>query len=198
MTASIETPQKGGQFIDRFLAFFAGAAIAVWFLGGLNASSDNPISLAGPETQVVANLTSESSTVLTRMGEELIVQVASTFETGPNDTPFATIGEDGQVRVLSIEALGDIANTVQSTNGTGPEQSSGLVTNLASHRTRLQIRFDDEQESATVKASESHLTASKLQTASDSTPPPEESLGAGMGRPSSQRAGPRSASNFIA
>ena len=109
MTASIESPSNRGQFLDRFLAFFAGAAIAVWFLGGLSSSTTESASLAGPETQVVSALTSESTTILTRMSEELIVQVASTFQESPETAPFATIGEDGQVRVLSIEAFSEDA-----------------------------------------------------------------------------------------
>ena len=109
MTASIDPPTTRGQFLDRFLAFFAGAAIAVWFLGGLSSSTTESASLAGPETQVVAALTSESTTILTRMSEELIVQVAATFEASPESAPFATIGEDGQVRILSIEALTELS-----------------------------------------------------------------------------------------
>lgn len=105
MTATIDSPSKGGQFIDRFLAFFAGAAIAVWFLGGLGGGSDPNFSLAGPETKLAGNWTSESTTVLTRMSEELIIQVADAFVPSGDSAPFATIGADGQVRVLSIESL---------------------------------------------------------------------------------------------
>lgn len=124
MTASIESPNKRGQFLDRFLAFFAGAAIAVWFLGGLSSSTTEAASLAGPETQLVSALTSESTTILTRMSEELIVQVASTFEAPAQNAPFATIGEDGQVRVLSVDGLSEDDALTPGTSDKGDSSGS--------------------------------------------------------------------------
>lgn len=126
MTASIESPSKRGQFLDRFLAFFAGAALAVWFLGGLSSSNPEAASLAGPETQLVSALTSESTTILTRMSEELIVQVASTFEAPAQNAPFATIGKDGQVRVLSVDELSKEHALSAGTSESG-ESSSRLI-----------------------------------------------------------------------
>ncbi len=141
MTAIIDSPKQRGQFLDRFLAFFAGAAIAVWFLGGLSSSTTESASLAGPETQLVSALTSESTTILTRLSEEIIVQVASSFEAAPQNAPFATIGEDGQLKVLSLEVLTDHVSISASSSDQDEPSASALASKIlgsqASQRVEL-------------------------------------------------------------
>lgn len=197
MTASIESSPRGGQFIDRFLAFFAGAAIAVWFLGGLSYSSELPQLVSEPEARVVAELTSESTTVLTRLGEELIFQVADSFRPGEDSAPFATIGADGQVQVLSVDGLLDPTESVQSSSPASDDTDLNRGAVLAARKNQSSAKkvvFQDpgpeQRSSSTVKA-----MAQTVQSLPDTCAQADTEALNGSSCP---RAGPRPASSYVA
>ncbi len=103
MAAYSKASLEGSQFVDRLLAFFAGAAIALWFLGGLTESSLENFTLDGTESNTAIFFNAESTTILTRLSEELIYEAFGAFKSEKDDLPFASVGRDGQVSFLSIE-----------------------------------------------------------------------------------------------